>query len=685
MLQPLPRWIGFVDACCLLRAARFPPPLYTRPSKPILALGAVNRSRLGAGSVGAGWRFVLKRVALAMKVASLIALAVPLFTLRAQTPSCSDVEYTPAVVIPGGQPKVFYFCKSKGSATSTVSDVPVHLRNAGSLTIVVKGINPLVRSFTVSINGTQYAEVSGSSLMSLLSIPSPAAQSPSGGPGALSKGTLPVSLVSDLTKGGQGKTETPPGPAAKPTCSDQYAATETRVNKLRNQVSDLVTLANLYRDKVNTAQTAYLQAISTLEKETNKEGTHPTQSDFLPVANGLDLVSAQNLSIVPSVSADDANQFSDLAPFVGKAYTDIATSISAQALQLGTLKAPENCDSDAAAVQQQASADNSFLQTLSSPAGAANSKMDQLIAQVNGTAAAAATLAANIASLQQIAMDPQNFEIDLRIPPEDRIQTAVVVTVSWTNKLLPSCVSSQSTQGSGPVSGSGGAPQGQKATAQSAGCSTPTSDSRTFTAGFGQGPRTFESAGLVFSPLRQPTFTTAAAGSSAECPSMSADKTTTYQGCIVKDTGDRWRILPIGLATLRITDVSTECYQCRTLIPNYFSFGATIKSNSSSGTSLEFLTGLSWTSPGHHVFATAGGYAGEVTRLAGGLSVGPQTTAPPATLPTASSYRWGFGFAISYTFGSQGGNGGQSQSPPTPAGSQPSAQPKPSGTTPPQG
>jgi hypothetical protein len=561
-----------------------------------------------------------------------LALSFGAARLRAQQISCSGIS-TPSVVIPGGQPQSFYYCD--GSTSSTPRDVPIHLKNASSLTIVVRGINPLVRSFTVSINGTKYAEVNGSSFLSLLSVPSPTGQAQAAEAQARLESTKRQSQNACLT---------------------QYKSAEGAVDDLRDQVNALAALADAYRDKVNKAQNAYLQAIDNLEKNVQSDGSKPSQADFLDQTKTLDLASVQALSTVLSVTSDDVKSNSALASFEGKSYSDVATSISAQALQLnGTLKAPENCSNDAG-VKQQISEDNSFLQTLFSPAGSANSKMDQLTSEVNGAAAAATTLATNIASLQQIAMDPSNFEVELRIPPEDRVQTAVVVTVSWTNKPPSSCVSSQASQDSSPASSPTGSAQGQKA-ARPAGCSTPTQGSTSFTLNFGQGPRTFESAGLVFSPLAQHSYSTAAAGSSAACPSSAAG------GCIVDDGGTGWRILPMALATVRFADVPWS--QWRTFVPNYFSFGATIKSNSSSGTNLEYLAGLSWASPGQHVFLTAGAYAGEVTQLAGGLSVGPQTVAPTTTLPTSTPYRWGFGFAISYKLGSQGGNGNnvQGQSP----------------------
>jgi hypothetical protein len=616
----------------------------------------------------------LKYFASALKPICVVAvlLIVPTETNAQQT--CSGLNYYPAVVIPGGQPQAFFYCESSSSQPSPDLDLPVHLKNASSLTIEVRGINPLVRTFTVSTSGTPYTEVSGSSLMSLLSIPSPTATSPPGGSSEPPSTNLATQTSSHGNEGG--------GPAAQPTsqipCLAQYESTDP-VTSLQNQVAALAALVNAYQKQVTDAQAAYLQAVSALEKEVSPDGSHPSQSEFQAVANALNLATAQSLSTVPGVTANNAGQY--LTSYEGKNFVDVATAISAQATQLsGTLQVPPNCSAqDVPQVQKQISADQAFLSTLFSPAGTSNSKMAQLQSEASGSAAAAVTLATNIGSLQQIAADPQNFEIDFRIPPEDRVQTAVVVTVSWTNKALPSCVAAPSTQTSTPTASPSGGAQSQQPTAP-AGCPAPTSASRTFTVSFGQGPRTFESAGFAFSKLPQPSYATAAVGSSAGCPSTVQG--TAQTGCIVNDAGNGWRILPIALATVRFADVPWSDW--RFLLPNYFSFGATIKSNSSGGADIEYLMGPSWTSPGQHIFVTGGAYAGEETVLTGGLSAGPQVIAPPSTLPTATPYRWKFGFAISYAFGSQGGTTSQVQSQPTSTGNQPTAQPTQGGANPPQ-
>jgi hypothetical protein len=124
----------------------------------------------------------------------------------------------------------------------------------------------------------------------------------------------------------------------------------------------------------------------------------------------------------------------------------------------------------------------------------------------------------------------------------------------------------------------------------------------------------------------------------------------------VDNGGNGWRIFPMGLASVRLADVTLRHYQWRTLIPNYFSFGATVKSNSSSGTNLEYLLGPSWVSLGQHVIFTGGAYAGSVNKLGGGLIPGLQTGTVPTTLPLSTPYQWGYGFAISYKIASQGAN-----------------------------
>lgn len=601
----------------------------------------------------------MRYIALALKVVLVVVLFWWVAIVQAQPGSavaqnkiCDNLNSYPSIVVPGGQPQAYYYCEKSGS---TPSDVSIHLKNASSLMIIVKGINPLVRSFTVTTAGTPVPEVGGSALMTLLGIPSPNGQASAPPQGA---------QTPKLGHAGQGAPEFPACPA--------YQVTYDAVITLQRQASALATLADTYQYNVNKAQTTYLEAINDFENDVSPDGSRPSQDDFLNQSKTLDLASVQALSTVPVVAADDPT----LSSFAGKSYSDVATSISANALLLApTVKAPDSCAADVT-TKTQVTADQSFLATLSSPAGKADSKMDQLITEVNGVAAAAVPLAANIGTLKGIAEKPENFEIDKRITTDDRIQSSVVVTVSWTDKPASPCVSSQSSQNSSPGSNPGGSAQGQQAASPPAGCSTPTRQSTSFALNFGQGPRTFESAGLVFSPLAQHSYSTATAGSSSNCPSTVG--TVTQAGCIVDNGGAGWRILPMALATVRFADVPWS--QWRILVPNCFSFGATIKSNSSSGTSLEYLTGLSWASPGQHVFLTAGAYAGEVTRLAGGLSVGPQAVAPPSTLPTSTPYHWGLGFAISYAFTSQGGDTikttGQSAQPSTPktsGGSTPAA------------
>lgn len=545
------------------------------------------------------------------------------------TPNCAthnSLVAAPYILVQGDQPQYFYYCKN--SSETNPGDVPIHLRNASSLTIVVTHINPLARSFTISVNGTKYAEVSETSLASLLGIPSAVSSSQQ-----QTRNSLGLLSECGLT---------------------------SKVTSLRRQVDALIKLANAFRQGVNQLQQAYS---STIVKIETKSVISP--EDIVHKATSLkgQLRTPLNLSTEPKV--DDRTN-GPLKPYAGNSYTDTATALSSKAKKLyGSLTAPTTGCTGSADAELQS--DKAFLATLFPSAGESNSKLDDVIAEVQGSVSAAATIAQNIDSLYQIASNPQNFEIDYRIPPEDRTQSSVVVTVSWTNKNLL-CPSTQPSQPTGPSNQSGqrsGTPQ--KSAGQPAACSAPSHGSTTFTLNFGQGPRVFESAGIAFSPLAQHSYSTGTVGSSAQCPATVGGSAAA--GCIVDNGGSGWRLLPMGLVTVRYFDVHRAWW--RPLVPNYLGFGAAIKSNS--GTNLEYLMGPSWASPGQHVFFTFGGYVGEETKLAGGLTVGAQSVAPPSTLPTSTPYKWGVGFAITYTLGSQGGGGAKGKT--TPATSSPSPTP----------
>ena len=109
-------------------------------------------------------------------------------------------------------------------------------------------------------------------------------------------------------------------------------------------------------------------------------------------------------------------------------------------------------------------------------------------------------------------------------------------------------------------------------------------------------------------PLDTHVYSTSAAPGAPTTPA-------TY---VIVDTSDSsTRILPMGLAHVRIFDVYLrEHYWANTFVPNYLSLGVTAKSDANKGTSPEYLFGPSFTSPGQNLFLTVAAYAGAVERLA---------------------------------------------------------------------
>src|SRR5579863_1594362 len=86
---------------------------------------------------------------------------------------CSkDVKF-PSVVINADHPQFFYYCKSAAftSIMASPPDIPVHLKDASSLTVRLKNINPINRSCTVSFDSTGIPEIDGSVFGKVLGVP----------------------------------------------------------------------------------------------------------------------------------------------------------------------------------------------------------------------------------------------------------------------------------------------------------------------------------------------------------------------------------------------------------------------------------------------------------------------------------------------------------------------------------
>jgi hypothetical protein len=101
---------------------------------------------------------------------------------------------------------------------------------------------------------------------------------------------------------------------------------------------------------------------------------------------------------------------------------------------------------------------------------------------------------------------------------------------------------------------------------------------------------------------------------------------------------------PIAMAHGRLCDWNDNRYAL------HFSFGvgANIQGQSSGGSSPEFLTGLS-ISFLRTIFLTGGLDVGKESKLAGGFSVGETVPTNVTSTPVSSSYKAGFGFAVTFT------------------------------------
>lgn len=101
---------------------------------------------------------------------------------------------------------------------------------------------------------------------------------------------------------------------------------------------------------------------------------------------------------------------------------------------------------------------------------------------------------------------------------------------------------------------------------------------------------------------------------------------------------------PIAMAHARLKDWDNNRYSL------HFSFGvgANVKADTSGGSSAEFLTGLSLSFL-RTIFVTAGLDVGKQSKLAGGFNVGDTVPSDITSPQVSSSYKPGFGFAITFT------------------------------------
>ena len=101
---------------------------------------------------------------------------------------------------------------------------------------------------------------------------------------------------------------------------------------------------------------------------------------------------------------------------------------------------------------------------------------------------------------------------------------------------------------------------------------------------------------------------------------------------------------PIAIAHVRLYEWDKHRYGL------HFSFGvgANFQGDNSGGTSAEFLTGLSLSFL-RTIYVTAGVDIGKKSKLSGGFDVGDTVPTDITTPPVSSSYKPGFGFAVTFT------------------------------------
>ena len=616
---------------------------------------------------------------------------------------CDDVQkftQEPAVFVDMANPGDINYCPGSKTAKHAKCNgtdvgpcgVPSAFPNGQTLKFVLINYNPLLKSCKPSFASVPTPEPDLSSFLSSLGAvpsgnktPSPADQGKSttaASSPAISTSSNLIKSNAKLPKGLAGLVGTTISKTPQQ-CMDEY-------NITRQNTVDLIDAANVFSTVVTQAvkdSQADVKAYNTFVLKANnatsdwralldESKTLKQISPSLPVFSETVSDSAiaqltndpsQTTFAKGSLKADSLKKV--LSDEYGKDFTTVATELAAEAkTEAGHLKPSSECDTD----QDVAKLNKQDLADLASiyqdPKSFFAATWTNQIASIAKMSTSLASAIVDAQAKLQIADETSATVYDVA----DNYQSTDTVTLTCTNQSL--ALVQINIGGPGAVTGNNPQPATPAAKADASSKTTKTTDQQTTTdpakqqtpdsatytyrkLQFGYGPRVYESAGMVFSPLEQHSYGTAAAGSSPSCPASTSS--VTYTGCIVDDSASNWRILPMLVVSYRLGD--QESKTARDLTP-YVSFGATVKSSSSTGTSLEYLLGPSWAVAHRYLFLTVGGYAGQVTRLGGGLVLGGQTATLPSTLPTTSGYKWGLGFAVTFKLGSQ-----QVTAPATPA------------------
>jgi len=144
------------------------------------------------------------------------------------------------------------------------------------------------------------------------------------------------------------------------------------------------------------------------------------------------------------------------------------------------------------------------------------------------------------------------------------------------------------------------------------------------------------SAGAAFSAIHNQQFAIVKSAPSA------AGTTSVNAFGVISDS--RINPYPIALAHARLHDWDENRYA----LHYSFGVGASVKGQDSGGSNAEFLTGLTFSFL-RTIYVTGGLDVGKQSQLIGGFKVGGVAPSDVTSPPVSSSYKPGFGFAITFT------------------------------------
>ncbi|MGP8173123.1 MAG: hypothetical protein ACLP7O_01090 [Terracidiphilus sp.] len=598
-----------------------------------------------------------------------------------------DQQEFPAAIVSMGHPeRAPYFCATNKSVPV---DIPPAFPNHQPLRFVVIGINPLRQSCQLTFADTPTAEPFASSVAKDIGIPTSAPETvskPAGNSKSLTQALTAAktaqgaaqtnlsNLLAVKSPAGGGRLLTLAADKAKLDAAKALAdakAYSDCIDDFKSQdakVADLLKAASAFSSVVAhqvAKASEKVNAYNTLVDKASK--AKPSDwSGILDEAGKLEMISPVSPKLVlgkdPKSDLQSQNsEEGDLTPGAiaillannGKDFESVATAIASAANEAQKALQPGAVCKDDPEVKNAFSADNDSLTKIYSDVKGEPARETSWKDQLASISSMATALTSAVGDMQtKLSATEATNIVQTVVDNNQSSDTATLKCTDQDNPLIKINLTGQSStgtqnKGTAKTPAAGSSPQKADSSKQQ----TAATETYTYKLQFGYGQRVYESAGMVFSPLQQHSFETAAVGSGPSCPAASG--TTTYTGCIVDDSASNWRILPMVIASYRLGEEKSKT--ARDMTP-YISFGATVKSSSTTGTSLEYLLGPSWALVHRYLFLTVGGYAGQVTRLGGGLVLGDQTVTLPSTLPTTTGYEWGFGFAVTFKVGSQQGS-----------------------------